>query len=186
MASIWDGTTPKGRRLPATHLGLRRPRGHPQPASRRSTRLAETLIGAMRARWPTVRSNKAITSSCVMSGSSFSDIRRILAGNKHAPSHERRIWRYLLGDPPRKPLFRPIRHFEAAAPTCQRQRSYEAVAVPVLEAALHPTLAVARYDFEHPEVIRCRQTASDMGCQMASVASEITLPQQHYEVGEKE
>ena len=39
--------------------------------------------------------------------------------------------------------FRPIRHFEAAASTCQRQRSYEAVAVPVLEAALHPTLAVA-------------------------------------------
>ena len=33
--------------------------------------------------------------------------------------------------------------FEAAAPTCQRQRSYKAVADPLLEAALHPTLAVA-------------------------------------------
>ena len=31
---------------------------------------------------------------------------------------------------------------KAAAPTCQRQRSYKAVAVPVLEAALHPRLAV--------------------------------------------
>ena len=41
---------------------------------------AGTLIGATRARWPMVRSNKAITSSCVVPGPSFSDIRRILAG----------------------------------------------------------------------------------------------------------
>ena len=59
-----------------------------------------------------------------------------------APCHEWRVWRYLLGDQPSKPLFRPVWQMEAAAPTCQRQRSYKAVAVPVLEAALHPRLAV--------------------------------------------
>jgi hypothetical protein len=41
---------------------------------------AGTLIGVVLARWLMVRSNKAITSSCVVRGSSFSDIRRCLAG----------------------------------------------------------------------------------------------------------
>ncbi len=62
--------------------------------------------------------------------------------HKPAPHHERRVERYLLGDQPSKPLFRPVWHMKAAAPTCQRQRSYKAVAVPVLKAALHPSLAV--------------------------------------------
>ncbi len=59
-----------------------------------------------------------------------------------APCDEWRIWRYLLGDHPSKSLFRPIWHLEAAAPTCQRQRSYEAVTVPVFETVSHPRLAV--------------------------------------------
>ena len=60
-----------------------------------------------------------------------------------APRHERRVGRYLLGDQPGKPLFRPAWQIETAARTCQRQCSYKAVAVPVLEAALHPRVAVA-------------------------------------------
>ena len=59
-----------------------------------------------------------------------------------APCDEWRIWRYLLSDHPSKSLFRPIWHLEAAAPTCQRQRSYEAVTVPVFETVSHPRLAV--------------------------------------------
>ena len=41
---------------------------------------AGTLIAVVLARWLMVRSNKAITSSCVVQGASFSDIRRCLAG----------------------------------------------------------------------------------------------------------
>ena len=59
-----------------------------------------------------------------------------------APCYEWCVWRYLLGYQPSKPLFRPVWQLEAEARTCQRQRGYKAVAVPVLEAALHPSRAV--------------------------------------------
>jgi len=59
-----------------------------------------------------------------------------------APSHEWRVRRYLLGDQPSKPPFCTVWHLEAAAPTCQRQRSHKAVAVPVMEATLCPRLPV--------------------------------------------
>jgi hypothetical protein len=59
-----------------------------------------------------------------------------------APCEEWCVGWYLLGDQTSKPLFRTVGHLEAAAPTCQRQRGHKAMAVPVLEAALHPRITV--------------------------------------------
>ena len=53
---------------------------NPRPQAGNLLAHAGTLIRAVLARWLMVRSNKAITSSCVVRGSSFSDIRRFLAG----------------------------------------------------------------------------------------------------------
>src|SRR6476469_8451244 len=54
------------------------------------------------------------------------------------PCYEWRIGRYLLGDQQSKPPFCAIWYTESTAPTCQGQRSYETVAVTVLETALDP------------------------------------------------
>ena len=96
-----------------------------------------------------------------------------------APCDEWRIWRYLLGDQPSKPLFRSIWHLEAAAPTCQRQRSYEAVTVPVFETVSHPRLAVGDTTSSTCQQLdvakRCLIWASNGMCHLEGHIARTTL-----------
>src|SRR6478736_3635522 len=85
-----------------------------------------------------------------------------------------RVGRYLLGDQPSKPLFCLVRQMEAAAPTCQRQRSYKAVAVPVLEATLHPSLAVG-----NPTASICQQLDVAERCLIRGIKWHVSPRRSH-------
>ena len=147
----------------------------PNPQAGNLLDYAGTLIGAMRARWPMVRSNKAITSSCVVSGSSFSDIRRILAGRSlHLVMDAASGAICLIIS---RASFFSVRFGIGSCgshmPTTAQLRGSGG---PRLGNGLAPTTCGRRYDFEHPSAIRCRQMASDKGCQMASGLGDHIAP----------